>query len=204
MTSTVIHLIPSKQKQRFQVVNDAIPGIIILYTGLSTLMEHGFSHAILPYVSIVVGIVVVRSAIEELKSNAVRRTLNWFDISGGCVILIEAATRYNPHKGFQPAHLLILAGIITILRGFFAERFPTLRRVELSAAGLFARTNLFHSISIQWSNLERIDQSDSALLFIVGQRTQKLHLRRAGNRDEVIEKIIDAARARGIQVEEKA
>jgi hypothetical protein len=204
MTSTVIHLIPSKRKRRFQVINDAIPGMIILYTGLETLMDHGFSHAILPYVSIAVGIMVIHSAIDELRNKKSRREINWFDISGGCVIIIEAVNRYNPQKGFQPAHLLIFAGIVTILRGVFAERFPKLRLVKLSEEGLFARTNPFRSISFQWSDLVRIDQSASALMFHLGQRALKLHLRQAGNREDVMEKILGAARARGIQVEEIA
>jgi hypothetical protein len=204
MTPTVIHLKPSKRIKRVQVVNDAIPGIIILYTGLSTLMQHGFSDAILPYISVAVGVVVVRSAIEELRNDASHKKINWFDVSGGCVIMIEAVTRYNPHKAFQPAHLLILAGIVTILRGVFAERFPRLRRVELSEDGLFARTNRFHSMRLQWGDLVRIERSTSTLTFLFGKKTSKLRLRQVENGADVMEKILEAARQRGIRVEEVA
>ena len=204
MSRTTIHLKPTKLKQRIQVTNDALPGILLLFTGLGAFLDHGIKQGIIPFISVAVGIVVVRSAIEELRSSTTHKRINWFDISGGCVILLEAATRYKPYKGFQPAHLLALAGIITILRGIFAEKFPRFRRVELNEEGLFARTKPFRSIKFRWSDLMRIDRSPSTLTFVFEQRTSKLRLKQVENRVEVMEKIIEAAREHGIKTTEAA
>ena len=204
MSRTTIHLKPTKLKQRIQVTNDALPGILLLFTGLGAFLDHGIKQGIMPFISVAVGIVVVRSAIEELRSRTTYKRINWFDISGGCVILLEAATRYKPYKGFQPAHLLALAGIITILRGIFAEKFPRFRRVELNEEGLFARTKPFRSIRFLWNDLVRIDRSPSTLTFVFEQGTSKLRLKQVENRVEVMEKIIEAAREHGIKTTEAA
>jgi hypothetical protein len=204
MSRTIIHLKPKKLKQRIQVINDALPGILLLYTGLGALMDQGLKQAVIPFISVTVGIVVVRSAIEELRSSTAQKKINWFGISGGCVILLEAANRYKPYKGFQPAHLLALAGVITILRGIFPEKFPRFRRVELTDEGLFARTKPFLSIKFLWNDLVRIDRSPSMLTFVFEQRTSKLRLKHIENRVEVMDKIIETAREHGIKTTEAA
>jgi hypothetical protein len=202
MSRTIIHLKPKKLKQRIQVINDALPGILLLYTGLEALMDHGIKQGVMPFISVAVGIVVVRSAIEELRSSTTHKKINWFGISVGCVILLEAATRYKPYKGFQPAHLLALAGVITILRGIFPEKLPRFRRVELTEEGFFARTKPFRSIKFLWNDLVRIDRSPSTLTFVFEQRTSKLRLKQVENRVEVMERIAEAARERGIKTTE--
>ena len=204
MTSEIIRLEPTKLKRRFQIINDGLPGFLLLYTGLETLIENGFNHGFMPYLSIVVGIVVVRSAVEELRGGAIHRKINWFDVSGGCVIILEAASRYNPSKGFQPAHLLILAGVVTILRGIFDEKFPRVRRVVLSDEGLFVRTKPFVSVKCRWSDLARIDRSPSTLTFVSDREVLTLNLKGFGNKSEVMEKIIDVAANRGIAIRELA
>jgi hypothetical protein len=201
MSRTTIHLKPSKLKQRFQVINDAFPGVILLFSGLEVLFDHGFIPSIIPYISVVVGIVVIRSAIEELRHRNIHRKLNWFDISGGCVILIEAASRYKSYKGFQPAHLYFLAGLVTILRGIFSEKFPKMRRVVLSDDGIFARTALLRWVSCSWADLLRIDRSTNAIVFVRNNHNTTLNLRRVENRAEVIERIVEAAKEHGILIE---
>lgn len=201
MSRTTIHLKPSKLKQRFQVINDAFPGVILLFSGLEVLLDHGFIPSIIPYISVVVGIVVIRSAIEELRHRNIHRKLNWFDISGGCVILIEAASRYKSYKGFQPAHLYFLAGLVTILRGIFSEKFPKMRRVVLSDDGIFARTALLRWVSCSWADLLRIDRSTNAIVFVRENHNTTLNLRRVENRAEVIERIVEAAKEHGILIE---
>jgi len=200
MPTTKIYLEPSAIKKRLQVVNDALPGIILLFTGLSALLDRGLSQGIMPYLSVATGVIVVRAAIEELRTKKERGGVNWFDISSGIVILIEVVNTYKPYKGFQPAHLLFLVGVITILRGIFAEKWPRRRRVELSEDGLFARTKPFRSIAFRWSDVERISRSPAVLTFLSGEKTFELNLKRVGNRDEVIEKIIEAATERNIQI----
>jgi len=188
-------------KQRTQVINDAIPGIILLFTGLGTLLDEGLTQNIMPYIDIIVGIVVVRLAIEELHSKHARKRFNWFDVSAGCVILIEAVNQYKPYKGFQPAYFYFLVGILTILRGIFAGKLPTFRKVTLNDEGIFVRTALLRSFSFSWSDLFRIDRSASALVFHSTGRARTLNLRRIENKNELLETIIGAAGERGIQVE---
>ncbi len=201
MSRTTIHLKPSKLKQRFQVLNDAFPGVILLFSGLGALLENGFIPSIIPYISVVVGIVVIRSAIEQLRHKNIHRKLNWFDISGGCVILIEAASRYKSYKGFQPAHLYFLAGLVTVLRGIFSEKFPKMRRVILGDDGIFARTSLLRWVSCSWADLLRIDRSTNTIVLVSNDRNTTLNLKRVENRAEVIERIVEAANGHGIPIE---
>lgn len=198
--TTTIHFKPRLAQRRAQIVNDAVPGIILLFSGLETFSEFGFTPNVMPYISVMVGVAVVRSAIDEFRGHKSHRKVNWFDISGGCVILIDAATRYKPYKGFQPAHLLILAGILIILRGIFEEKLPKLRRVVLSDEHIFARTSLFHSTSCHWNDVLKIERTPTRVLFILRTGKKELNLRRTGNRTEVIDKIVETATGRGIEV----
>ena len=202
MPPTIIRLEPSKRLKRVRVVNDAIPGILLLITGLTTVSNQGFNQSVMAYLSIVVGIVSIRFAVQELKHSESHGTMSWFDISGGCVILIDALNQYKPYKGFQPAHLLILAGIVTVIKGMFGDKWPTVRRVELSDEGLYARTHRFRSIKFHWKDLRKIQRTSSKLIFYHGQKISKLRLRLMENRKEVIDSIVEAVTTQGIQIED--
>ncbi len=202
--TTTIHLKPRLALKRVQVLNDSLPGIILLFSGLETLSNKGFTHDVVPYVSVVLGVFVIRWAIEEVRRETTQRRVKWFDIVAGLVMIVDAVNRYNVHKAFQPAHLLILAGILSILRGTFAEKLPGLRRVVLKDEGIFARTSVFHSFSCSWSDIDKIERDNSALLFILRNGSKRLKLNRAENRAEVIRKISEVAMERGIQIVETA
>ena len=197
--TTTLHFKPPIAKRRLQIINDAIPGIILLFSGLETFSQHGFVRNFMPYISVVVGVAVVRSALGEFRKDRRHRKVNWFDIFGGCVVLLDAADRYNTHKGFQPAHLLFLAGIIIVLRGLFEEKFPKMRRVVLSEETIFVRTSPFHSWELPWSSILRIERSPRALSFTIRNGNKPLNLRRAENREEIMDVIAETARGRGIE-----
>jgi hypothetical protein len=145
---------------------------------------------------------VIRSAVEEVRSHRTAKRRNWFDISSGIVILLEAASRYKTYKGFQPAHLLALAGVLTILKGVFADKFPRRRRIVLSDKGIFARRSPFISFSLEWTEIKSIHSTPLALSFLLKVGKKVLHLKRVENRSEVIDKTLDAARVRGIEIVE--
>ncbi len=206
-SSVITATIPLKQRaavKRALVINDSLPGIVLLLSGLETLSNKGFTRDFIPYVSIVLGLFVIRWAIEELRHEAKRRKVKWFDIVGGCAILIDAANRYNVHKGFQPAHLMIFIGLVTILRGIFAEKLPGFRRVVLKDDGIFARTSPFHSLSCSWSEVSKIECGPTSIVFILKNERKRLNLKRAENRTEVVDRISETATARGIPVVQAA
>jgi hypothetical protein len=128
--------------------------------------------------------------------------MNWFDILGGVVIILDAISQYKPWKHFQPAHLLLLAGVVTILRAIVADKIPKSRRVVISQEKLFVRTAPFRGLALRWSDIARIDWTASAIVFLVGNRKTRLSLRRAENKAEVIHSILDAAREHGIEIAE--
>jgi len=202
MPATTIYFEPTKRQHRAQVLNDALPGIILLFTGLGILLNEGFISKIMPYVDVLVGVVVIRTAITELRQHKNRNIINWFDISAGCVILIEAADMYKSHKGFQPAHILYLIGVLTIVRGILAERLPKMKQVVLSEEKMYARTSLFRVVSCSWKDLSQIEIKKSAIVFTERDQKKQFGLRRIGNRDEVVSRIIEHAKVFGIPVED--
>jgi hypothetical protein len=143
---------------------------------------------------------LIRWAVEELRRQAKPRTIKWFDVAAGCVMFVDAVHRYNVHKGFQPAHLLILAGFITILRGIFVTRLPGRRRVVLRDEGVFAHTALFRTLSLSWSDIQKIERGPFGVVFILGNERKRLNLKRIENRTEVIDRIAGAATGQGIPV----
>ena len=202
MTTTTIKLEPRLAHKRIQVINDALPGFILLLSGFEALTSKGFTSDIVPYLSIVVGLVVVRWTVEEFRRKAKPRTVKWFDVAAGCAIIVDAINRYNTHKGFQPAHVLILAGIVIILRGLYEEKFPRRRKVVLSDEGVFARTSPFRSLSCSWTDIEKIERNASGVVFILKSGRKVLSVKRAENGVEIIDRIAEAAAGRGIAVVE--
>ena len=200
MPNIIIPLVPSKTKRRVQVLNDALPGVILLGVGLSALLNQGITRTNMPYLSVIVGIVVIRFAVEEFRSERHPRKFNWFDISAGFVILIDAVNQYKSYKGFQAAHLYFLVGIGTIVRGFYAEKIPLLRRVTLSDDRIVARTAIFRGISSRWDGVLRVDCLTTSIVFILEGRKKRLNLRRFENRAEIIEKIASAAKEHSVEV----
>jgi len=202
MVDTTILLEPTKRRERIRVVNDAIPGIILLTTGLGAIVAQGLTREPMPYIDVIVGALVVRYAVTELKGHHPSRRVSWFDILGGIVIIIDAINQYKPWKHFQPAHLLFLVGVLTIARAILAEKIPKLRRAVIGHEKLFVRTTPLRALSLEWSDIVRIAWSDTTLEFVTGRRSTRLSLRRVENRLEVIHAILDAGREHGIDVVE--
>ncbi len=200
MAEITIPLEPTKRMERIRVVNDAIPGIILLITGLGALAAQGLTRDPMPYIDVVVGALVLRFAVTELNGHRPSRRVSWFDILGGIVIIIDAINQYKPWKHFQPAYLLLLVGILTITRAIFLEKMPKRRRAVISQEKLFVRTAPFRALTLRWSEIVRISPSETALEIVTGRRSTRLSLRRFQNRLEVIHAILDAARERGIEV----
>jgi hypothetical protein len=202
MPSYTITLGLSKRRQRAQVLNDALPGIVLFFVGLRAFINNGLTYDPMPYIGVIVGVVVMRSALEELWSHHTSKQRNWFDISSGIVIVIEAASQYKSYKGLQPAHLLILVGVLTILRGLFADKIPQLQRVMITDDSFFARKSLLSSVSLKWNDFTRIHRAPAALSFDLKKGSKVLSLRHMENRSEVINRTVESALAHGIEIAE--
>ncbi len=200
MESLTIHLEPTKRRQRLQVINDAIPGAILLFVGFNAFLSQGGASGPLVYLDILVGALTVRYAIKELRGKESRSRVNWFDVFSGLVIIAEALNQYKPYKHFQPAHVLMLAGVITIARGIYEEKFPKLRKALVDNENFYVRSSLFRSLKIAWSEVERIEYNESRLVFIKKGGHSSLGLRRIGNKEHIIDAVRKRAQELGLDV----
>ncbi len=204
MHETTVLLEPTKRRERVRILNDAIPGVILLFSGLSALSSRGLTRDLLPYIDVVVGALVVRFAMTELKGRDGSKRMSWFDILGGVVILFDAANQYKPWKQFQPAYLLFLAGLITIGRAVFAQKLPARRYIVIDDNGIYARTAAFRRSRLRWTEILRVEGHASRLVFHLADRTVTLNLGRYENSVEAVTAILDEARDRKVETSTQA
>ncbi len=179
-----------KAKQRMKV-NHLIPGATLLILGVEALGGGGDAHVYSAWLNIVVGGAVIVAVVRELRKRAPREhsVIGWVDAFAGCVIIVEGINHYHPHKGFQPAYLYWLAGLLTILLGVFHEKVSSVRRITFRKEALSIRTRLLRSFTISWDAIASIQFSRDALVL----QTQDGGTLRLGLKNyENIEQIRDA------------
>ncbi len=200
MNPVVILLRPSAKFKKLKVINDAVPGAILLFAGLESLMSGGFRPGIMTVINILLGGAVIRFAIAEMRSHPAHSKINWFDTLAGVVIVLNAHDIYKPYKGFQPAHLLLLAGILTIVRGILAERLPTRRRIVIEREYLLIRTSPFRRVKIPWTDLHEVAARGETIDFTLRKGSASVSLKRFENAQEGVSAILDSAKERNISV----
>ena len=184
------------------LINDTLPGILLLINGFDSILNESAMNQWLPYVNIAAGAALVVAVIKELKSQkAQRRAVNWFDILAGIALILEGASHYHSHKIFQPADGYILIGIITIVRGMFHAKLPRIRRMVLTSKGITARFSPFRRIHVTWTEITSLHIEQSLIrIRLHGKRERLMQLRRIENREEVKSILKEYAMNFGIDV----
>jgi hypothetical protein len=202
MEETIILLHPTKARLRAQLINDSLPGILLLIKGLDAVMNDDIANQWLPYVNIAVGVSLIISVARELRiKDTQHRIVRWFDILAGIALIIEAANHYHPNKIIQPANGYFLIGAISIVRGVFHTRMPHLRRMIFSHEGVHATLSPFKRIHFEWKDITSLHIEQSRIR--IGTRDRGDHiiqLRKIENAVEVKSALKEYATNSGIDV----
>jgi hypothetical protein len=190
MNESTIYLKPNKRMKFARSFGHVTPGIILVLSGLEGLASAGREHLWLALLSIAAGAAVVIAFIREMRHTRsdAPHGINWLDVFAGIVLFVEAAHRYSPEKGFQPAHGYAFAGLLTIALGIFHARLAALARITCTKEGVFARTAPFRSVKVAWEDIASPQITDSVItLNTKSGDSPKIDLRTVENKNEVIE-----------------
>lgn len=172
------------------MVNDLLPGILLLLSGLESLDGGESAHAQFAYLNIAAGIAVIAAFLYEVRrgNNASHKIVSWFDVIAGMVLIVEALNRHHAGRIFQPALLYFIIGLFTIVRGLFHARFPSPRRLVLTDKGFDLRSNPFKRLQMKWEDVDSVDLQGVILsIKSRGGKVYTFNLSRVENRGEVVE-----------------
>ena len=189
MKENTIYFKPTKRVKFARSYNHAVVGVLLFILGIESLSQSETEHLIFALLGIIAGAAVFISFIREMRKPAEteHHGIHWFDIFAGIAILLEAWHKYKPEKGFQPATLIALVGVLTFLMGLFHAKLAQLARLTCDETGLLARTSPFHKVRLSWKDIAAVQSVDSAINFTLKNGQQRaIKLRRIENRNEVI------------------
>jgi hypothetical protein len=186
MNKTTIYLKPTPARKRALMINDALPGIILLINGIAYWGDQS-AHGKYALINIIVGIAVIIAFRFELKTGK-HKVVNWFDIIAGIVLIVEGINKHHPDKIFQPALFYFLLGIIIITRGIFHSRFPSIRKLIYDDSGFTLRPNPLRGYKLTWKEITSLEMIKTTI-YINTQagKSHKVNLRRVENRNEIFE-----------------
>jgi hypothetical protein len=167
----------TKGRQRATMLGHASTAVILILLGVEGLLNGEGAHLLVSIIDIVIGSMVLVFMRRELDHEGGHGGIRWVDILAGVMILWEAWHKYNPAKGFQPATLVLIIGVITIALGVFHGRIPKTRRLVLEPDGFLIRTSPFRRLRLRWKEITGIVVSDSLLTAVMktgGKRTISL------------------------------
>ena len=196
----VVSLKRTQHVRRVMLLNDLLPGIIVVLSGIS-LFESGL-HFLVAAVNILAGCALLFFGIKEWRSDPEEESgFNWVDIFGGIVVALDATAMYKPWKGFQPAWVNFLLAIAIVLRGFFPSLFPRLRKLRIDRNGFSIRFSPFSSYECVWSSIESLStEPTSFTLHYQDGSSRSFSLNKVENRQEVLETLKKYAVEIGIRV----
>ena len=194
-----LHL--GQRHRRALLINDTYPGILTVLAGIS-LLQSGQS-PLLGGASILAGLMLVAFGVKEWRSSPgeQQRSVQWFDVLGGVVTMVNAFAIYKPTKGFQPATLYFIAGLVIIAKGVFASKLPGKRRLTITKDGFKIRTSPFRVLKMSWNEIALLTVDESKVSVTTKDNSERgISLRRVANSSEAASALIDSARERGINV----
>jgi len=197
----VVTLHPSQRRKRARLINDIYPGIMISVAGVS--MLGGGQFTLIAIANIIAGTALVRFGVKEWRSSAGEEPhgIQWFDVFGGVVTILDALTIYKPWKGFQPAWLYFAVGLVAIAKGAFNMKFPNFRRLTIFADGFKIRTSPFSAFKSKWNDLQSVGVEGTKIFLISkNNKRRSLKLRGIENAAEAAEALVEEARSNKVHV----
>ena len=197
----IVKLHRTQRRKRSRLINDTYPGIIVAIAGLS-MLESG-QLTLLAFANIIAGVAFVRFGVKEWRSSPEKEShgIQWFDVFGGVVTILDAMAIYKPWKGFQPAWLYFAVGLAAITKGVFAIKIPGFRRLTIFKDGFKIRTSPFSALKSKWSDIESLGfEGPKIHLTAKNNARRSFKLRGVENVSEAIDALKEAARNNMVDV----
>lgn len=190
MPENTIYFQPTKKVKLARAINHLVPGMLLFLMGIESLTHGDTEHLVFALLGIGAGAALIISFIRDMRqpAHAEHHGVHWFDIFAGIVIGLEAWHKYKPEKGFQPATLLLIVGVITFLLGLFHDKLSQFARLTCDENGFLARTSPFHKLQSAWKDITAVQAENTAIqITTTNNQHRKLSLRRVENKKEVVD-----------------
>lgn len=189
MPENTIYFQPTKKVKFARSFNHLVPGVLLLLIGIESLSHGDNEHLVFALLGIGAGAALMISFVRDMRqsAHAEHHGVHWFDIFAGIVIGLEAWHKYKPEKGFQPATLLFIVGVLTFLLGIFHGKLSQFARLTCDANGFLARTSPFHKLQLAWKDVATVQAANNTIqITTVNDASRKISLRRVENKNEVV------------------
>lgn len=113
-----IPLQPDKKRRFKQMMAASVPAFVLISASFNVPAET-YGSVILKYFNIVAGVIILAVNYMGYKYPEKKRILG-LDMTlvlSGLLILAQGASSYDPFNGFQPTHLVFMAGTLFIFKG---------------------------------------------------------------------------------------
>jgi len=190
MPKSTIYFQPTKKLKFARAFNHLVPGALLLLIGIESLSHGDSEHLVFALLGIGAGAALIISFIRDMRqsAHAAPHGVHWFDIFAGIVIGLEAWHKYKPTKGFQPATLLFIVGVLTFLLGIFHGKLSRFARLTCDENGFVTRPSPFHKLQLGWKDIAAVQVENNAIqITSVNGENRKISLRRVENKNEVMD-----------------
>jgi hypothetical protein len=174
---------------------------MITVAGVSMLGSGQFT--LIAIANIIAGMALIRFGVKEWRSSAREEPhgIQWFDVFGGVVTILDALTIYKPWKGFQPAWLYFAVGLAAIAKGVFNIKFPNFRRLTIFNDGFKIRTSPISVFKSNWNDMQSVGVEGSKIYLTTKNNKQRsLKLKGIENAGEAAETLIEEARRNEVEI----
>ena len=182
----VIKLELSANRKKILLINDLVPAMVLLVTGLTSLKDGAGGY--LTFINILSGGLVVIFGLREWRSlkQHVHQKIQWYDLVSGIVLMLNAATMYKPLKGFQPAHLYFAVSVLIILKALsIIEPINLFHRLTISDSGFTLRTGPFSRFRFKWNDIVDIEIKDHHLNITTMNGQRNISLKKIADTEEM-------------------
>jgi len=181
----VIKLELSANRKKILLINDLVPAVVLLLTGVNSLKAGTVNS--LTFINLLSGGLVVIFGLREWRSlkQHERHKIQWYDLVSGIVLMLNAATMYKP-GGFQPAHLYFAASVLIILKALsIIEPISLFRRLTISNAGFTLKTGPFSWYRYSWNDVVDLEIRDHVLNITTSKGQRQISLKKIADTEEM-------------------
>lgn len=188
MNELTIDFKPTEKFRRSQMLGHLMPGVLLLLTGIESLLSDETQHIWNPWLNTITGSSVLAAITYEFKfaKKDSHALISWIDIFAGIALGVEGINHLHPGRWFQPGILYILLGCFTITRGILHTKIPHVRKIFFREAGFSVNTRVFNRLSLEWNTISVV-RYENPKIFITTKngKSHIINLRRVENKEEV-------------------
>lgn len=171
------------------MLGGVVPGVVLILAAFSVEPQSSGGY-FLRYFNFLSGIfIVIYNYLEYRKPGVLKQKIgaDMALVLSGLLVIAQGASSFDPAKGFQPAHLLFLAGSFSIFKGVMFPEAKIRRGFVITGEKVFFRTSLFSkTISINTSDLNSITREKDVITFSdTGNNQTKIDLSGYQNAEEI-------------------